>query len=311
MTLDWIPGMSEIRLKDMPSFIRTTDPNDIIVNFAMREFQRCCDMGSAIILNTFDDLEREVLDSLSTIMPPPIYTVGHLDLIVADQLVPDHNNPLNLLGANLWKEDSWCLQWLNSKEPNSVVYVNFGSVAVMTAQQQTEFAWGLANSKMTFMWVVRPDLVVGDQEDHHNDSAINLPKEFLVETRERGILISWCPQEEVLRNPSIGGFLTHNGWNSTIESISNGVPMICWPFFADQQTNCWFCCSKWGVGMEIRSDAKRDEIEGLVREMMEGEKGREMKKKAEEWKKLAGEAAVAPTGSSRLNLDKLIKQVLL
>ena len=99
----------------------------------------------------------------------------------------------------------------------------------MTNEQLVEFAWGLANSKQDFLWIIRPDLVKGV-------SAV-LPEEFLEETRERGKLASWCPQEKVLGHSAVGGFLTHCGWNSTIESISSGVPMICWPFFADQQTN--------------------------------------------------------------------------
>ncbi|KAL2468112.1 Glycosyltransferase [Forsythia ovata] len=90
-------------------------------------------------------------------------------------------------------------------------------------------------------------------------------------------MADWCPQEKVLSHPSIGGFLTHSGWNSTLESLGNGVPMICWPFFAEQQTNCWFSCTKLGIGMEIDSDVKKDEVEILVKELMIGEKGKEMK----------------------------------
>ncbi|KAH7848521.1 hypothetical protein Vadar_003916 [Vaccinium darrowii] len=130
-------------------------------------------------------------------------------------------------------------------------------------------------------------------------------------TREKGFLASWCPQEEVLAHPSIGGFLTHCGWNSTLESISKGVPMVIWPFFAEQQTNCWCCCAKWGVGMEIDNDVKRDGVELLVTKLMDGEKGKEMKKRAMEWKKLAEDATETPSGSSVLNLDKLVNQVLL
>ncbi|XP_073266356.1 7-deoxyloganetin glucosyltransferase-like [Populus alba] len=97
---------------------------------------------------------------------------------------------------------------------------------------------------------------------------------------------------------------------STIESLSSGVPMLCWPFFADQQTNCRYTCSEWGIGMEIDNNVKRDKVEKLVRELMEGEKGKSMKKKAMEWKKLAEEAN-GPSGSSSMNLDKLVKEVLL
>ncbi|KAL8119771.1 hypothetical protein AgCh_017035 [Apium graveolens] len=100
------------------------------------------------------------------------------------------------------------------------------SITVMSAEYFSEFAWGLANSKKQFLWIIRPDVVTGD-------SAM-LPPEFVTETKDRGIIASWCSQEQVLNYPAIAGFLTHNGWNSTIESISGGVPMICWPYFAEQ-----------------------------------------------------------------------------
>ncbi|GLT49947.1 hypothetical protein SLA2020_234690 [Shorea laevis] len=87
--------------------------------------------------------------------------------------------------------------------------------------------------------------------------------------------------------------------------------MICWPFFAEQQTNCRFCCTDWEIGTEINSDVKRDEVERLVRELMEEETGREMKKKALEWRRMAEAAAASPSGSSAVNLDKVINEVLL
>ncbi|XP_021900833.1 7-deoxyloganetin glucosyltransferase-like [Carica papaya] len=291
--IHWIPGMKDIRLKDLPSFIRTTDPNSIMLDFIMGETDRA-KRASAIVLNTFDALEHDVLSALSPLLPP-IYPIGPLNFL-ANQLVDDETKQI---GSNLWKEDRECLPWLDSKEANSVVYVNFGSITVVTTNQLVEFAWGLANSKKTFLWVIRPDLVVGD-------SAV-LPPEFVEETKERCLLGSWCPQEEVLRHPSIGGFLTHSGWNSTIESICAGVPMICWPFFAEQQTNCRYCCEKWGIGMEINSDVNRDEVESLVRELMEGEKGKEMKKNAMEWKRMAEGA----TCSSCVNLKAMISKILL
>ncbi|KAF8411203.1 hypothetical protein HHK36_003747 [Tetracentron sinense] len=99
------------------------------------------------------------------------------------------------------------------------------------------------------------------------------------------MLASWCPQEQVLKHISIRGFLTHSGWNSTLESVCCGVPMIYWPFFAEQETNCRYVCKEWSIGMEIDNNIKRDEEEMLVRELMEGEKGKEMKNKATEWKR--------------------------
>lgn len=270
-----------------------------MVNFAIGECQRAF-KASAIVINTFDDLEHEVLNAMQS-MFHNIYSIGSLSLLV-NRL---QNTSLNATGSNLWKEERECLDWLATKEPNSVVYVNFGSITVMTAQQMSEFAWGLANSNHNFLWVVRPDLVRGE--------FAMLPDEFANITKERGLLVSWCPQEEVLSHPSVGGFLTHCGWNSTIESICAGVPVICWPFFADQQMNCRFACTTWGIGMEIESNGERqrESIEGLVRELMEGERGKEMRQRTLEWKESAENAVKEGVGSSCVNLEKLINDVLL
>ncbi|XP_016475500.1 7-deoxyloganetin glucosyltransferase [Nicotiana tabacum] len=295
--IDCIPSMKNLRLREFPSQIRTTDINDKLLNFIMGETEGAS-KASAIIFHTFDSLEFNVLRDLSLICPP-LYTIGPLHLLT-DQL-PENN--LKFLRANLWKEDEDCLQWLNSKEEKSVVYVNFGSITVLTKTQLMEFAWGLANSKKNFFWVIRSDAVIGD------DSAM-LPNDFVKETKERGLISRWCCQEQVLKHSSIGVFLTHCGWNSVMESIGIGVPMICWPFFADQHINCRYVCCEWGVGLEIGKNVKRDEVEKIVREVMYGEKGKKVKKKVSEWKKLA-EEATGLEGSSSLNLDKLVKDVLL
>ncbi|XP_021807928.1 7-deoxyloganetin glucosyltransferase-like [Prunus avium] len=295
--IDWIPGMKDIRLRDLPTFIQTTNHDDVMFNFCMEATDKV-DKASAVVFLTFDALEKDVMDALSSMLIPPLYTIGPIQLLL-NQIPEDSFSPI---GYSLWKEETECLQWLNSKAPNSVVYVNFGSVAVMTPQHLLEFGWGLANSKFHFFWVIRPDLVVGE--------SAYLPPEFVAETKERGLIASWCPQEEVLNHPSVGGFLTHSGWNSTMESLTAGVPMLCWPFFADQQTNCYYTCNEWSSGMQIDNDVKRDGVEMLVRELMEGEKGKKMKKKAKEWKKLA-ENATDPHGSSSINLDNLVNQVLL
>ncbi|XP_068335672.1 7-deoxyloganetin glucosyltransferase-like [Pyrus communis] len=292
--VDWIPGMEGIRLRDLPNNFVTTNPNDAIWNIILEGMGRLHE-ASAIVIHTFDALELDVLDALSS-MSPPVYAVGPFQLLLNQ--IPQH--PLKSLGYSLWREETECLEWLNDKAPNSVVYVNFGSITVMTPEQLVEFGCGLANSKVSFFWVIRPDLVVGK-------SAI-LPPEFVDETKGRSLIASWCPQELVLNHPSVGGFLTHSGWNSTLESVSAGVPMLCWPFFADQPTNCHCTCKRWGIGMEINNVVKRDDVEKLVRELMEGEKGTRMKNKAMEWKKLA-EEATGPQGSSFANLEKLVNQI--
>ncbi|KAF3445117.1 hypothetical protein FNV43_RR14810 [Rhamnella rubrinervis] len=294
--VDWIPGMKDVRVRDLPSFCWTRNAEDhFMFNFTMESAENA-HKASAVILHTFYTLEQDILDAISS-MFPKLFSVGPLQLLL--NRVPE--DPLKPVKYSLWKEESQCLQWLDTKEPNSVVYVNFGSITVMSSLQLVEFGMGLANSKHHFLWIIRPDLVRGE-------SAI-LPPEFVNETKGRGLVASWCPQEEVLNHSSIGGFLTHSGWNSTIESLSSGVPMLCWPFFGDQPTNCRYTCKEWGIGMEINKDVKRDEVEKLVRELMKGEKGKEMKKNVLKWKKLA-EDATSPNGSSSKDLDNLVSNLL-
>ncbi|WCJ44442.1 UDP-Glycosyltransferase superfamily protein [Euphorbia peplus] len=291
--------MEGIPLKALPSFFKTTNPDDILFHFLMDNVQNAR-YGSGVICHTFDALENQVLNHLSSILPNPIYTIGPLQF-----LLKNHNeeNAINNIQTNLWKEQPGCLEWLDSKQPGSVVYVNFGSITTMTPEQLVEFAWGLANSKKEFLWIIRPDVVDGE-------SAI-ISTEFLEKIKERGYLASWCRQEEVLSHSAIGGFLTHAGWNSILESLCGGVPVICWPFFAEQQTNSWFCRNKWGAGMEIDGDVKRNEIEKLVNELMDGERGKEMKKKAMEWKSKAAMAASTSSGSSYMNFEILISNLML
>ncbi|WOH11575.1 hypothetical protein DCAR_0831065 [Daucus carota subsp. sativus] len=294
--IDWVPGMKDMKLKDFPRSIRTTDINDIVLNFFITE-TAALPKARALVINTFDTLEEDALKAISA-SQPHIYTVGPLHLLMKQ--IQDKR--LMSISSSLWIEEDSCIDWLDKKEANSVVYVNFGSITTMTAEQLSEFAWGLANSGKHFLWIVRPDIIAGD--------TAKVPQEFVAETKERGRLASWCSQERVLKHPATGGFLTHSGWNSTIESIACGVPVICWPFFAEQQTNCKYSCVDWEIGMEIDNNVKRNEVEQLVRELMDCERGRELKKKALEWKKKA-EAAASPGGSSDLSLDRLVDELLL
>ncbi|KAF8026343.1 hypothetical protein BT93_F2972 [Corymbia citriodora subsp. variegata] len=296
--IDWIPGMKNMRLHDIPHYFRITGSDDTLFNFTV-DIGDKIGKATATIIHTFEALEPDVLHALSS-MIPRVYAVGPLHLMI-NQITREKSFASKHIECNLLKENNECLHWLDSKEPKSVIYVNFGSVAFMTHQQLVEFAMGLANSNQCFLWILRPDAVNGDKA--------NLPGEFVEETRERGFLSGWCPQERVLCHPSIGGFLTHCGWNSTIESLSAGVPMLCWPSFGDQLTNCKCICDDWGVGLEMDGSVKRDEVERLVRELMEGEVGKKMRSKAMEWRKMA-EEAVGENGSSSMNLEKLLDEVL-
>ncbi|XP_050380671.1 7-deoxyloganetin glucosyltransferase-like isoform X2 [Argentina anserina] len=299
--IDWIPGIKDLHFRDLPGSWRTTNPDNIMFNFTLDAVKSVL-KASAVLVHTFDALEPVVLDSLSkstsASLLPPVYAVGPLQLLLNQ--IPEH--PLKSVGYSIWKEETECLHWLNTKAINSVVYVNFGSLVVIKPEHLIEFGWGLAKSKLPFLWIIRSDLILGE--------SATLPPEFVAEIEGRSLIASWCPQEQVLNHPSVGAFLTHSGWNSTIESISAGVPMLCWPLIGDQPINCRYVCNKWGIGMEIGSDVKRDEVEKLVKELMGGEKGKKMKTNVMEWKTLA-EKASSPLGSSTITLDKLVNEVLL
>ncbi|KAI5352558.1 PREDICTED: 7-deoxyloganetin [Prunus dulcis] len=294
--LEWIPGMQHMRLKDMPSFVRSTDPEDIAFNRWLEEAQDIL-TADAIVFNTFVEFEAEVLETVSS-MFPNIYNLGPLTTLNTNLI----KNEVNATRPSLWKENTDCLTWLDTQKPNSVIYLNFGSIAVMTEDNFKEFAWGLANSGHPFLWIMRPDVVKGT-----NGTA--LAEEFLAETRDRSMIARWCPQDKVLAHPSVGAFLTHSGWNSTLEGICGGVPMLCWPFFAEQQVNCRYASTTWGVGLEIDSDVKREGVEALVREVMEGENGKVMRNKAVEWKKKS-EIACVEGGSSYDDFERFVGYLL-
>ncbi|CAL1400165.1 unnamed protein product [Linum trigynum] len=298
--LEWIPGMSNIRLKDLPSFAITTDAEDVMFHFLRIEARNCL-KSRAIIFNTFDAFEGKALTTIRKDYfpwPSQIYTIGPLVLLGDEEMSEPAVTASRTISSNLWKEDLKCMEWLDQREPRSVVYVNYGSITVMSDEHLKEFAWGLAESKRPFLWIVRPDILRGE-------SAI-LPPEFLEEIENRGCLASWCIQQEVLSHPSVGVFLTHCGWNSMIESVSVGIPVMCWPFFAEQQTNCRYACSEWGIGLELSADVKRKEVADVIEEMMSGETGKVMKIKAMKWQKQAKEC-VGVEGLSFSNFGRFVQ----
>jgi UDP:flavonoid glycosyltransferase YjiC (YdhE family) len=293
--LELISGLQSFRLSDHIHVIKTTNPNDVMIKY-MIEIENKCRRGFAIVFNTSNELEGDAMNILDS-MFPSLYTIGPF----VSFLNQSPHNHLTSLDSSLWKEDTKCLEWLEPKEPGSVVYVNFGSITVMSPEKLLEFAWGLANSKKPFLWIIRPDLVIG--------GSVVLSSEFVTEISDRGLIAGWCSQEEVLNHPSIGGFLTHCGWNSTTESICAGVPMLCWPFFADQPANCRYICNEWEIGIEIDTNVKREEVEKLVNELMVGEKGKKMRQKTIAMQKKAVEDT-KPGGRSYMNLEKVINEVL-
>jgi hypothetical protein len=293
--IDWIPGVPPISLGDVSSFVRTTDPDDFGLWFNDTEANNCAKAG-ALVLNTFDALEADVLAALGAEYPR-IYTVGPLGTLLRGHLEEEEEDGMEM-ELSLWMQDAACLAWLDKQEPGSVVYANFGSLTVVTAAQLAEFAWGLGATGRPFLWVVREDLVHGG-----GNAAALLPPEFLVETAARRCLATWCPQERVLRHRAVGCFLTHNGWNSTCEGLAAGVPMVCWPVYADQFTNCKYACKVWGVGRRLDAEVRRDQVAAHANEAMESE---EVRRSAARWKEEA-ETAARAGGSSHENLLSMVK----
>ena len=191
-----------------------------------------------------------------------------------------------------------CKQWLDSQPPASVVYISFGSFASLTQEQLSELASGLIASNKNFLWALR----ASEQQ--------KLPWHFIKHLGDKGLVVSWSPQLAVLAHESVGCFVTHCGWNSTLEAISLGVPMVVVPQWTDQPTNAKYVEDVWGVGVRARADKKRvivgREIKRCIREVMDGKKSGEVKRNAKKWRELA-EKAVSEGGSSDENLNEFVE----
>ncbi|KAJ4843234.1 hypothetical protein Tsubulata_008741, partial [Turnera subulata] len=179
-------------------------------------------------------------------------------------------------------EASTYMAWLQDKPNGSVVFVSFGSAAELGVEQMEEVAWGLKQSDCYFLWAVRAS------------EEAKLPKNIVEETSEKGLVVSWCPQLDVLAHESIGCFIIQCGFNSVMEALSLGVPMVAMPQWTDQPTNAKYVEDVWRTGIRTGANEKgivrRDNIELCVREViMEGEKGKEIKESAVKWKNLARE----------------------
>ncbi|XP_047965767.1 UDP-glycosyltransferase 83A1-like [Salvia hispanica] len=233
-----------------------------------------------LLCNTCHELEPAAIELLPNVLP-----IGPLNLL-------DSNN---IKSTNFFSEDSSCLRWLDTKPDGSVVYVSFGSSAVFSQHQLDELALGLELSGRAFLWVVRPDLA--------NGSRVINPPGF---GTGLGKIVEWAPQSRVLLHPSIGCFVSHCGWNSTIEGVSNGVPFLCWSYFADQLHNERYICEKWGIGLKIDFDEEgirsRYEIKNKIDMLFSDNK---FKENALKLKEMCGKS-VAEGGLSCNNLKKFI-----
>ncbi|KAL2228212.1 UNVERIFIED_CONTAM: Zeatin O-xylosyltransferase [Sesamum indicum] len=207
-----------------------------------------------------------------------------------------------------------CLEWLDQQEPKSVIYVSFGTTVSLSDEQIKELALGLEQSKVKFIWVLR-DADKGDIFDGQVRRA-ELPEGFEERVKEVGKVVrDWAPQPEILAHKSTGGFMSHCGWNSCIESITMGVPIAAWPMHSDQPRNTLFVTQVLKMGIVVMEWEQRTElvkasaIENAVRRLMASEEGNEVRKRAEDLAATLRQA-IEPGGASRLELDSFVAHII-
>ncbi|KAE8675075.1 hypothetical protein F3Y22_tig00111701pilonHSYRG00079 [Hibiscus syriacus] len=248
--------------------------------------------SSGIIANTMEFLEHAALSMIRQYSPAPVFTLGPFH-----KLAPS-------CSTSILQEDAHCISWLDKQAPKSVIYVSFGSMASLSKQEIVEIAWGLANSKQPFLWVIRPGLV------HGSEGTELIPDGFRQKVGDhRGFIVKWAPQREVLAHDAVGGFWTHCGWNSTLESLSEGVPMLCKPCFGDQFLNMKYICYAWKIGIQVESELERGKIQGAIKTLMADIQGEEIRNKAMELKRKTI-LSLTEGGSSLSSLEEFTKQML-
>ncbi|XP_071908334.1 UDP-glycosyltransferase 73C4-like [Coffea arabica] len=264
-----------------------------------------------VVVNTFEELELDYVRQYKKAKGKGVWCIGPVSLCNKENL--DKAERGNKASIN----EHQCMKWLDTWEPESVIYACLGSITRLGTSQLIELGLGLESSGRPFVWVTK------DASDEFRKWLIE--EKFEERTKGRGLLIhGWAPQVLILSHPSIGGFLTHCGWNSTIEGISSGAPMITWPLFAEQFMNeklvlyvlktgvkagvesSVYIGHEEDVGVQVTRDNTKTAIEAL---MDKGGEGQMRRKRAAELKKMARKAA-DEGGSSHLNIEQLIKDIM-
>lgn len=251
-------------------------------------------MSFGQLVNSFYELEPVYIDYWNRHYEPKLWSVGPLCLAEPPTPSPEH-------------ESSWIDEWLDRKldQGQAVLYVAFGSQAEISAEQFQEIKSGLERSQVNFLWVVRK-----------NESQLS--DGFEERVKDRGLIVrEWVDQRKILGHRSVVGFLSHCGWNSVLESICAKVPILAWPMMAEQPLNAKLVVEEIKVGVRAetwngsaKGLVKSEGLEKGVRELMEGTRGQEVRKKVKE----VGEAAmraVKEGGSSWNTLNQLLDQLQL
>ncbi|KAK7247279.1 hypothetical protein RIF29_42160 [Crotalaria pallida] len=287
------PGFPLLELKDMPSFVNDPSSYPAYLELIMNQYINI-HKADFMLVNSFYKLEDQVVDTMSELLTiGPTVPSFHLDKRVPN----DTGNDLNV-----HQLDSSAIGWLKTKPPGSVVYVSFGSMVSMNPEQMEQIALGLKGSGFNFLWVI-----TGLEKK-------KLSPELFDEMCEggKGLVVNWIHQLEVLSNQAIGCFITHCGWNSTIEAMSLGVPLVAMPQWTDQPTVAKFIEDVWKVGLRVKANEngimKREEIEFCLRQVMEKDIGKELRINAKNWREMAIEA-VSEGGTSDNNINEFVKNI--
>ncbi|XP_043714722.1 UDP-glycosyltransferase 74B1-like [Telopea speciosissima] len=292
-----IPGLYKLNYPDLPAFLKDPDSHPAYLAMLLGQFHNL-HQADWILGNTFDDLELQfpagegISDLWKGTLIGPMIPSAYLD----GQIEGDRG-----YGASLWKPlDDKCKKWLELKPAGSVAYVSFGSMVALTPKQMEEIAWGLKESGIHFLWVVK------------ESERGKLPQGFIEATEEKGLVVTWCQQLELLENKAIGCFVTHCGWNSTLEALCLGVPMVGVPKFSDQYTNVKFIEEVWGVGVRAKEEEDgtvgREQLWFCLREVMNGKRSQEMRRNAVKCRELA-KKAISEGGSSDNNINEFVSHV--
>lgn len=283
------PGGVSIQAADLVSFFKDPANRRAIVQSLERARE-----ADWVVANSFQALEGHVVEALSEKLQ--VYCVGPL---LPSAYLDRSDSRDSVLGTSS-RVGIDCTKWLDDQLPKSVIYVSFGSLITVSARQVEEIAMGLKESGYCFMWVLR------HPGPEATEVSAMLLDGFLKETKERGLIVPWCSQLKVLSHPSIGGFLSHCGSNSILESISSGIPLLGFLLGNDQYTNCKFLADKWKIGLRLKSNCNdekviigREEIAEKVRRLMEGE---EIRRAAERLRDVA-QVEVKKGGTSNKNLE--------
>ncbi|XVE72397.1 hypothetical protein DITRI_Ditri11bG0036200 [Diplodiscus trichospermus] len=297
--------VNPVSTKFFPTVMFKPETTVMVINLA-----RKLKDAKGIMVNTFWELESHAVDSLSDGMFPPVYPVGPI---------------LNLERASGGHQNSdTIMKWLDEQPPSSVVFLCFGSMGSFGVDQVREIACALEQSGQRFLWSLRqpPDPAKGmmARPTEYENVAEVLPDGFLDRTAEIGKIVGWAPQVAILGHPAIGGFVSHCGWNSTLESIWFGVPIATWPLYAEQQLNAFELVKDLGLAVEIKMDYRKDnlgndEVEIVRAETIERgirclmEQDSDVRKRAKEMSEKSRKALMNG-GSSHSALCRFINDVM-